>query len=224
MKLIATNFLHYALWVFVMFSELKGFRPRIHRMKYATRRALQDFTPQLITQNSLVSPSIISFFKAVASMKPCTIQEGQVSPSSVNSFGSSLLASTTLPSNKEEAWRFTNLGKLFSSLPSGQSWSSPMIPEEELSGVLDPSAYHIFIIDGILREDICNSIDARKTCELQVNWIGGGEDISNHMEKDKYFFLPEKNTLPRESFGSGLLTALNMVCYFFVDEQQLFIC
>lgn len=162
---------------------------------------LQDVT-QLLGKNSLVSPSITTFFKEVAKMK----QEGEVSPSSVNSFGSSLLASIPLPSNKEEAWRFTNLGKLFSSLPSGQNWISPTIPEEELLAILDPSAYHIFIIDGILRDDMCNFIDA----ELHVKWIGGDEDISNHMEKNKYFFLPEKNALPRESFGSDLLTALNM--------------
>lgn len=123
--------------------------------------------------------------------------------------GRELLSSLPLPHEKDEAWRFTNIRKLFSTRPFKNVDQQRTIDVSTLSSKMDLSIPSILFVDG----EYCGILNEQnRRGDYLISNVANA--LSSSIDDDvskELSFAPQKGCQPRESFGSELLSALNMV-------------
>lgn len=124
--------------------------------------------------------------------------------------GRKLLSMLPLPHEKDEAWRFTNIRKLFSARPLKNAERRRTIETSFLASKVDISSPSLLFVDG----EYFGTLNEQSQCDFFISNLGNA--LSSTIEDDVFTeltFVPQKGCLPRESFGSELLSALNMVSF-----------
>lgn len=127
---------------------------------------------------------------------------------SINKIGRSILDSVKLPSMKEEAWRHSNLRALFDfKYGDSSSATRDSITSALVSPYIDEACADscIVFVDGYFRRDL-----SRQTNIPSDVLVGS---IADHAASavDLLTRSPDLGELSRNSYGSDVLTALNMV-------------
>lgn len=140
---------------------------------------------------------------------PTINPENELFSSKLRKVGRKVLSSLPLPHEKDEAWRFTNIRKLFSTRPSKNVDHQRTIDVSMLSSKMDLSIPSVLFVDG----EYCGVLNEQnRRGDYLISSLANAlsstidDDISEELS-----FAPQKGCHPRESFGSELLSALNMV-------------
>lgn len=129
-----------------------------------------------------------------------------------NNIGKDLTASASTPRIKQEAWRYNNVKSIFSHpYKTGQPIADLDLSKlkEEISIYIDSSCKesHLVFIDGVYSPSLSNQ-DGIQSSSAIVSAMSSREMPSSII--DMLGHIPDSTELPRDSFGSDLLTALNL--------------
>lgn len=150
------------------------------------------------------------FFR-FAEIPPINSQQ-ELFSSKLRKEGRNLLSSLPLPHEKDEAWRFTNIRKLFSTRPmKNVDQSRRQIDTSVLSSKVDPSIPSVLFVDG----EYCGVLNEQNQHDDYIisNLANALSSTIDDDVSEELSFIPQKGYHPRESFGSELLSALNMVSF-----------
>lgn len=131
--------------------------------------------------------------------------------------GNQLLSSLNRPYRKDEAWRHTNLKALFA--PAGKMMGETKVEGEQrqqqqpsLSDIKDHidercAKSHLTFIDGVYCAELSCTTDVPK--EVTFTSLSASAVTDVQLESS-LMLVPDKEEKPRDSFGSDVLSALNM--------------
>jgi Fe-S cluster assembly protein SufD len=166
--------------------------------------------PQVTKEEPPIS-IVENFFKEILSSKsqPTSVTS---TLSKLRLLGSSLLSETPYPKLKDEAWRFTNVNGLFAPLPISNHWKLPSVSLADIEPYLDSNSYHVVFIDGVFSEHLSSKdIMYRGSKQLDVSVsVFKDLDALPVSDEEQLCHVPQHKVLPRESYGSDILTMINM--------------
>ena len=135
--------------------------------------------------------------------------------------GRSVLSQLKLPSGKDEAWRYTNMKRLFEPFYSvGEPSNYHSDVKVSLENAVDTSCKEscLVFVDGIYSPALScttavpvESVDFFSLSVDEPGSCGKGADVLSAVFSDNVlYYVPDKTELPRNSYASDALTAINM--------------
>jgi len=131
---------------------------------------------------------------------------------SLNNYGSESLQSMRLPRGKDEAWRFTNLAKVFTTKYYLPTTERNTIDESLLLPYLDAKKKEsvLVFVDGLLHPAYNSlSVDFQQLATFSSISSSDSKSLPSSLEEELKVIY-DKDVPPRKSFGSDVLTALNL--------------
>lgn len=199
-----------------------GYRFACMRKTTSFLRSVSSLSSNKAPQVTKEAPPISiveNFFKEILSSKsqPTSVTS---TLSKLHLLGSSLLSETPYPKLKDEAWRFTNVNGLFAPLPISNHWKLPSVSLADIEPYLDSNSYHVVFIDGVFLEHLSSKdIMYRGSKQLDVSVsVFKDSDALPVSDEEQLCHVPQHKVLPRESYGSDILTMINMVIYYTLKQ------
>lgn len=135
-----------------------------------------------------------------------------------NEMGRSLTMDAVTPKVKQEAWRYNNVKSVFSHPYKTISELHQLVDidmgmfQSSIDQYIDESCKesHLVFIDGVYTPSLSN-LDSIKDSAAVITSMSSLE-LPLGKTLDILSYIPDINELPRNSFGSDLITALNL-CY-----------
>lgn len=174
-----------------------------------------------LQKNAEGGSEIVASAKELASFFPCELENPSSSNivSNVKRMGIEAIKASRLPHGKDEAWRFTNIRKLFSKRYSRLATHNIMngdindfIDEDYREGLL-------VFIDGDYSPELSSYHGAEVPFKATLLSKENGPLGRTALQALQY--VPHKDVPPHQSFGSDVLTGLNSVRMIFFPDDTM---
>lgn len=164
-----------------------------------------------VSRGTKVSEMVESFIKSLGAAEDMGLDPRIAS---ARETGSAYLTTIPTVSSRQEAWRYTNVKRLFEPFFNTGDNKSESVSESDVAPYIDEACADacLVFVDGLYRDDLSSVKDVSPGVHFTT--IQKGDlviETAQRIANGKYLeHMVDKNVKPRDSFGSDVLAAMNM--------------